>query len=52
LRLKSARAFVAVADMVYDEPDDDMLPLHGVVAALAVLGGIAAADAKRVVVIA
>jgi hypothetical protein len=44
-RLNSARAFVSVADLVYAEPDDPVLPLRGVAAAVAVLGGIAAADA-------
>ncbi len=44
-RLVSARAFVSVAELVYAEPDDPVLPQRGVAAALAVLGGIAAADA-------
>ena len=44
-RRDAARAFVSVADLVYAEPDDPVLPLRGVAAALAVLGGIAAADA-------
>ena len=44
-RLVSARAFVSVAELVYAEPDDPVLPLRGVAAALAVLGGIAASDA-------
>lgn len=44
-RLNAARAFVSVAELVYAEPDDPVLPLRGVAAAVAVLGGIAAADA-------
>jgi len=44
-RLDAARAFVAVAELVHAEPDDPVLPLRGVAAAVAVLGGIAAADA-------
>jgi hypothetical protein len=44
-RLTSARAFVSVAELVYAEPDDPVLPHRGVAAALAVLGGIAASDA-------
>lgn len=44
-RLDAARALVSVAELVHAEPDDPVLPLRGVVAALAVLGGIAAADA-------
>lgn len=44
-RLNAARAFVSVAELVYAEPDDPVLPLRGVAAADAVLGGIAAADA-------
>ncbi len=44
-RLDAARAFVSVAEIVYAEPDDPVLPLRGVAAAVAVLGGIAAADA-------
>lgn len=44
-RLISARAFVSVAELVHAEPDDPVLPLRGVAAALAVLGGIAASDA-------
>lgn len=43
-RLLAARAFVSVAELVYGEPDDPVLPLRGVAAAVAVLGGIAAAD--------
>lgn len=43
-RLDAARAFASVADLVYAEPDDPVLPLRGVAAAVAVLGGIAAAD--------
>ncbi len=43
-RLVLARAYVSVADLVYAEPDDPVLPLRGVAAALAVLGGIAASD--------
>jgi len=45
VRLTAARAFVLVAELVYAEPDDPVLPLRGVAAAVAVLGGIAAADA-------
>jgi len=44
-RLVAARAFVSVAELLYAEPDDPVLPLRGVAAAVAVLGGIAAADA-------
>jgi hypothetical protein len=44
-RLVAARAFVSVAELVHAEPDDPVLPLRGVAAAVAVLGGIAAADA-------
>lgn len=44
-RLTAARAFVSVAELVFAEPDDPVLPLRGVAAAVAVLGGIAAADA-------
>lgn len=43
-RLLAARAFASVAELVYAEPDDPLLPLRGVAAAVAVLGGIAAAD--------
>jgi len=43
-RLTAARAFVSVAELIYGEPDDPALPLRGVAAAVAVLGGIAAAD--------
>jgi hypothetical protein len=42
-RLDQAQAFLQVADLVGDEPDDLANP--GVAAALAVLAGIAAADA-------
>ncbi len=42
-RLEAARAFVSVAELVYAEPDDPVLPLRGVAAAVEVLGGIAAA---------
>lgn len=43
-RLLAARAFVSVAELIYAEPDDPVLPLRGAAAAVAVLGGIAAAD--------
>lgn len=33
-----------LAELIYEEPDDPVLPLRGVAAAVAVLGGIAAAD--------
>jgi hypothetical protein len=45
VRLNAARAFVSVAELVHAEPDDPVLPLRGVAAAVAILGGIAAADA-------
>lgn len=44
-RLEAARAFVSVAELLSAEPEDPVLPLRGVAAAVAVLGGIAAADA-------
>lgn len=44
-RLRQAQAFVSVADLVFNEPDDEEPPLRGVAAALAVLAGIAASDA-------
>lgn len=44
-RLRQAQAFVSVAELVFNEPDDDEPPLRGVAAALAVLAGIAASDA-------
>lgn len=44
-RLRQAQAFVSVAELVLNEPVDEELPLRGVAAALAVLAGIAAADA-------
>lgn len=43
-RLDAAKAFVSVAELIYAEPDDPVLPLRGVAAAVAVLGGVAAAD--------
>lgn len=43
LRLRSAQAFLDVADLVLDERDRVEMP--GVAAGLAVLGGIAASDA-------
>ncbi|MGH3715599.1 MAG: hypothetical protein ACRDT4_19390 [Micromonosporaceae bacterium] len=43
MRIDQARAFLEVAELVGDEPDDLASP--GVAAALAVLAGIAAADA-------
>lgn len=44
-RLRQAQAFVSVAELTLDERDDEEFPLRGVAAALAVLAGIAAADA-------
>jgi hypothetical protein len=44
-RLLASRAFVSVAELVHAEPDDPVLPLRGVAAAVAVLGAIAAAAA-------
>jgi hypothetical protein len=44
-RLRQAQAFVSVADLVFNEPDDEEPPLRGVAASLAVLAGIAASDA-------
>jgi hypothetical protein len=44
-RLRQAQAFVSVAELVFNEPDDEEPPLRGVAAALAVLAGIAASDA-------
>lgn len=45
IRLRQAQAFVSVAELVFDEPDDEEPTLRGVAAALAVLAGIAASDA-------
>jgi hypothetical protein len=42
--LTAARAFISVAELVHEETHDPVLPLRGVAAAVAVLGGIAAAD--------
>jgi len=44
-RLRQAEAFVLTAELCLSEADDPNLPLAGTAAALAVLGGIAAADA-------
>ncbi len=44
-RLRQAESFVYVSELVLGEQGDDALPLRGAAAALAVLGGIAAADA-------
>ena len=44
-RLAQAEAFLFVAKLVHEEPDDAVLPRRGVSAALAVLAGIAGADA-------
>jgi hypothetical protein len=44
-RLRQAEAFVMTAELCLSESDDPDLPLAGTAAALAVLGGIAAADA-------
>ena len=44
-RPRQAQSFVAVAETIFTEPDDENLPLRGVAAALAVLAGIAASDA-------
>jgi hypothetical protein len=44
-RLRQAQAFVSVAELVFNETDDEEPPLRGVAAALAVLAGIAASDA-------
>jgi hypothetical protein len=44
-RLHQAEAFVTTAELCLAEADDPELPLAGTGAALAVLGGIAAADA-------
>jgi len=45
LRLRHAESFLVVADLALEQPDDGMLALTGVAASLAVLAGIAAADA-------
>ena len=44
-RLRHADSFAVVAQLVLDQPDDESLSLPSVVAALAVLAGIAATDA-------
>lgn len=44
-RLRQAESFLLVADMVLGEPDESSLALTSVATSLAVLAGIAAADA-------
>ncbi len=44
-RLRQAESFLVVADLVLAQPDDPQLALTSVAASLAVLAGIAAADA-------
>ena len=45
VRLRQAESFLVVADLVLDQSDDPTLALTSVAASLAVLAGIAAADA-------
>ncbi len=45
VRLRHAESFLLVADLVLDQADDPFLALTSVAASLAVLAGIAAADA-------
>jgi len=45
IRLRHAESFLVVADLVLDQSDDPVLALTSVAASLAVLAGIAAADA-------
>lgn len=45
VRLRHAESFLVVADLVLDQSDDPVLALTSVAASLAVLAGIAAADA-------
>lgn len=45
VRLRHAESFLIVADLVLDQADDPILALSSVAASLAVLAGIAAADA-------
>jgi hypothetical protein len=45
VRLRHAESFLLVADLVLDQPEDPGLALASVAASLAVLAGIAAADA-------
>ena len=45
VRLRHAESFLVVADLVLDQSDDPTLALTSVAASLAVLAGIAAADA-------
>ena len=45
VRLRHAESFLVVADLVLDQSDDAALALTSVAASLAVLAGIAAADA-------
>lgn len=45
VRLRHAESFLLVADLILDQADDEGLALTSVAASLAVLAGIAAADA-------
>lgn len=45
VRLRHAESFLIVADLVLEQADDPILALTSVAASLAVLAGIAAADA-------
>lgn len=45
VRLRHAESFLIVADLILAQPDDPVLALTSVAASLAVLAGIAAADA-------